>query len=232
MNANRKTAIIVGALFFISYFGVFAGYAFLGPVLEAPDYLEKFHPNKIQVMTGVLLELVNGVAVLGIAVLLYPFLKHYGEGIALGYVGLRLLECAMQVAMDISPLSLLSLSRDFIQSGGSNASFFQLLGASYLADRAAASVMLLVFFSSGALLFYYLLYKSKLVPRFIPVWGVIALVLVVAMNILETEGNIGMIFALPIMGNEIFLALWLIVKGFDPSVVDSKPAFSPPILAS
>jgi hypothetical protein len=222
----------VGALFLISYFGVFAGAAVLGPILEAPDYLEKFHPNKIQVVTGVLLELVNGIAVLGIAVLLYPFLKHYGEGIALGYVGLRVLECAMQVAMDMSPLSMLSLSRDFIQSGGTNASLFQILGTSYLADREAASVMLLVFFSTGALLFYHLLYKSKLVPRFISVWGVIALVLIVVMNILDVQGNAGLFFALPIIGNEIFLALWLIVKGFDPSAVASRPAIGSTILAS
>ncbi len=232
MNTPRKTAILAGALFLISYFGVFAGAAFLVPILEAPDYLEKFHPNKIQVMAGALLELVNGLAVLGIAVLLYPYLKLFGPAAALGYVGLRILECAMQVAMDMSPLSLLALSRDFIQSGGVNASLFQLLGASYLADREAASVMLLVFFVSGALLFYHLLYKSKLVPRFIPIWGVIALVLVVAMNVLEIEGNIGMILALPIMGNEIFLALWLIVKGFDPAMVASQPTFNSPILAS
>lgn len=232
MNTPRKTAILVGALFLISYFGVFAGAAFLVPILEAPDYLEKFHPNKIQVMAGTLLELVNGLAVLGIAALLYPYLKLFGPAAALGYVGLRILECAMQVAMDMSPLSLLALSRDFIQSGRVNASLFQLLGASYLADREAASVMLLVFFVSGALLFYHLLYRSKLVPRFIPIWGAIALVLVVAMNVLEIEGNIGMILALPIMGNEIFLALWLIVKGFDPAMVASQPTFNSPILAS
>jgi hypothetical protein len=50
----------------ISYFGVFAGNAFLGPVMDAPDYLAKFHPNKTQVMIGVLLEMLNGIAVPGI----------------------------------------------------------------------------------------------------------------------------------------------------------------------
>lgn len=224
-GTNRKTAIIVGALFLISYFGVFAGYAWLGPVIESPDYLAKFHSNKTQVMVGVLLELLNGISVLGIAVIMYLLLKRHSEGIALGYVALRVLECGMQVAMDMSPLSLLALSRDFIQAGAPEASSFQTLGASYLAEREAAALMLLIFFSSGALLFYYLLYQTKLIPRFISLWGGIAVVLMVAMSILGIDNiAVGMIFALPIIADEIFLALWLIVKGFNPSAIASNLA--------
>lgn len=222
-GTNRKMAIIVGALFLISYFGVFAGYAFLGPVIDAPDYLARFYPNKTQVMVGVLLELLNGISVLGIAVIMYPLLKRQSEGIALGYVALRVLECGMQVAMDMSPLSLLALSKEFIQAGAPKASSFQILGVSYLAEREAAALMLLIFFSSGALLFYYLLYQTKLVPRFISVWGAIAVAMIITMNILEVSSMaIGMILALPIMANEIFLALWLIFKGFNPSAIASQ----------
>lgn len=233
MNTNRRTAILVGALFLISYFGVFAGYALLGPVIDAPDYLSQIHPNKTQVMSGVLLELVNGIAVLGIAVILYPLLKKYNEGIALGYVAFRVLECGMQVVMDMSPLSLLKLSQQYIEGNAENASQFEILGAGYLAERDAAAFMLMIFFVAGALLFYYLLYRSKLVPRFISIWGVIALVLIVTMNILDLNINtIGIFFALPIMANEIFLALWLIVKGFSPPATVSVPAMSFPASAS
>jgi hypothetical protein len=232
-GTNRKTAIIVGALFLISYFGVFAGYAFLGPVIDAPDYLVKFHPNKTQVIVGVLLEILNGIAVLGIAVLMYPLLKQQSEGLALGYIGLRVLECGMQVAMDMSPLSLLALSQEYIKAGAPDASSFQTLGALYLAERDAAALMLLIFFSSGALLFYYLLYQTKLVPRFISVWGVMGLGMIVTMNILEISNMaLGMIFALPIMTNEIFVALWLIARGFNPAAVASGPAFRSSAIAS
>lgn len=229
MNNNRKTAILVGALFLISYFGVFAGYALLGSVMDTPDYLTQFHPNKTQVMSGVLLELVNGIAVLGIAVTMYPLLKKYNEAIALGYVAFRVLECGMQIAMDMSPLSLLALSQNYIETGAKDPLQFETLGALYLAERNAAAFMLMIFFVVGAMLFYYLLYRSQLVPRFISIWGVIGLVLIVTMNIL---GNQNMILALPIIGNEIFLAVWLLIKGFSPSTTSSMPAMGSPAIAS
>lgn len=233
MDTNRKIAILVGALFLTSYFGVFAGYALLGPVIDAPDSLTQFHLNKTQVMSGVLLELVNGIAVLGIAVIMYPLLKKYNEGIALGYVAFRVLECGMQVAMDMGPLSLLKLSQKYIEMGAADTLQFETLGALYLAERDAAAFMLMIFFVAGALLFYYLLYRSKLVPRFISIWGVIALVLIVTMNVLDLQiMSFGMIFALPIIGNEIFLAIWLIVKGFNSSATAPMPALGSPGIAS
>ena len=233
MNTNRRTAILVGALFLISYVGVFAGYALLEPVIDAPDYLSQIHLNKSLVMGGVLLELVNGIAVLGVAVILYPLLKKYHEGIALGYVAFRVLECGMQVAMDMGPLSLLTLSQKYIERGAQDTLQFETLGALYLAERDAAALMLMIFFVAGALLFYYLLYRSKLVPRFISIWGVIALVLIVTMNILDLQNmSFGMLLALPIIGNEIFLAIWLIVKGFNPSATASMPAFGARAIAS
>jgi hypothetical protein len=87
--------------------------------------------------------------------------------------------------------------------------------------------LLTVFFSLGALVFYYLLYQTKLVPRWLSVWGLIAVVLVLTWNLLETFGislNVGIVFGLPIILNEIVLGIWLIGKGFDPSGIASLSA--------
>lgn len=76
-------------------------------------------------------------------------------------------------------------------------------------------------------MFYYLLYQTKLVPRWLSAWGLIAVVLVLTWNLLETFGisfNVGIIFGLPIILNEIFLGIWLIVKGFDASVIEEEIA--------
>jgi hypothetical protein len=67
------------------------------------------------------------------------------------------------------------------------------------------------------LLFYYLLYQSKLIPRFVSVWGFIGVALMLALNFLEIDMSVGMVLALPIILNEIFLGIWLIVKGLNPS---------------
>jgi hypothetical protein len=105
---------------------------------------------------------------------------------------------------------------------------FQMAGTSFLAVRAfLAGQMLGIFFCLAALLLYYLLYQTKLVPRFISIWGFIAVLLVLVWNLLELFGisvAIGMVLALPMILNEIFLALWLIVKGFDPSAVATGSA--------
>ena len=88
-------------------------------------------------------------------------------------------------------------------------------------------LLLAIFFSLGALLFYYLLYQSKLVPRWLSVWGFVGAALVLTWNLLETFGisiSAGMILALPIISNEIFLGIWLIAKGFNPSAIASESA--------
>ncbi|MGW8251691.1 MAG: DUF4386 family protein, partial [Anaerolineales bacterium] len=83
-------------------------------------------------------------------------------------------------------------------------------------------MLLTVFFSLGALIFYYFLYQSRLVPRWLSAWGLIAAVLVLAWNLLEAFGisiSAGLIFGLPIILNEITLGIWLIAKGFNQSAV-------------
>jgi hypothetical protein len=228
MNTHNKTARIVGILFLTAIVTSLLGGIWLDTILTAPDYLSSISGNKTQVVTGVLLELINGLAVIGIAVGMYPIFRKQYEALALGYVALRIIEAVIVIAAVISPLALIALSQEYINAGAPDTSYFQTLGTSFLAVRAIwVSTMLAIFFGLGALLFYYLLYQSKLVPRFISVWGFIAVALVLTWNLLETFGiriNAGIILALPMILNEIFLGIWLIIKGFNPSKIVSESA--------
>ena len=228
MKTHKKTARIVGALFLIAMVTSLLGGIWLETILSAPDYLINLSTNKIQVITGVLLELINGIAVVGIAVMMYPIFKKQDEALALGYVAFRIIEAVIIIAAVISPLSLIALSQEYIQAGASEASNFQTLSTSFLAVRAHLVGQLLgIFFSLAALLFYYLLYQSKLVPRWLSVWGLIGVVSVLIWNLIEIFGisiSAGMIFGLIIISNEIFLGIWLIVKGFNPSAIASLAA--------
>jgi hypothetical protein len=218
----------VGILFLTAIVTSLLGGIWLDTILTAPDYLSSISGNKTQVVTGVLLELINGLAVIGIAVGMYPIFRKQYEALALGYVALRIIEAVIVIAAVISPLALIALSQEYINAGAPDTSYFQTLGTSFLAVRAIwVSTMLAIFFGLGALLFYYLLYQSKLVPRFISVWGFIAVALVLTWNLLETFGiriNAGIILALPMILNEIFLGIWLIIKGFNPSKIVSESA--------
>jgi hypothetical protein len=229
MNANRTTSIIVGALFLAGYVGIFLGSAFYAPVLDAPDYLAKIYPNEDQVIIGMLIELLNDVAVVGVAVLLFPILRKHGEALALGYVALRVIEAITLVVSKIGILSLIPLSQEFIASGAPADSSLQALGDMALAQRYWASQIQTVFFILGALLLYVVLYRSRLVPRFISVWGLVAVASLTAANVLgvpdPTQGfQPATLLYLAIFVSEILLAVWLIVKGFEPSAIVPEPA--------
>ncbi len=180
---------------------------------------------------GVLFELINDAAVVGIAVMLFPILKKHSESIALGYVGFRIIEAVIIIVGAISLLLLLTLSQEFVIAGAPDASYFQTLGTLLLAAR--DWVFLLgpgIVFSLGALMFYYLLYQSKLIPRFLSVWGLIGAPLLLAdAGLLGMFGHspfstISIFLNLPIAVNEMVLAVWLIVKGFNSSAIASESA--------
>jgi hypothetical protein len=218
MDTNRKTARIVGASFLLSNVTFILGaVVFVEPILGAADYLSLLSTNRAQVILGVLLELINGVAYLGIGVLMFPILKQRFESMALGYVGFRILEFVMQVLSGLSPLSLLNLSEEFVSAGAPAASSFQVLGTLLLAERNWAFQMVSITFGLGALMFYAMLYQSKLIPRFISIWGLIGAAVVLANTMLDmfslTVPNLGVLMLL----NELFLGVWLIVKGFNRS---------------
>ena len=224
MNTNR-TARIVGALFlFSNAIFILGAIAFVEPILGAPDYLALVSDNRAQVILGVLLELVNGVAYIGIAVLMFPILRQRFESLALGYVGFRVAEFVMQTLTDLSPLSLLSLSEELASAGAVEASSFQTLGTLLLAERAWAFQMVSLTFGLGALLFYSMLYQSKLIPRFISIWGLAGATVVLVNLVFDMFGvsipNLGVLMLL----NELFLGVWLIVKGFNSSAIVSGAA--------
>ena len=223
MNSAQKTARIVGALFLIAMVTSLVGGLWLESIITAEDYLTTVSANETQVVIGVVLELINGIAVIGIAVMMFPIFRKHDEALALGYVALRIIEAVVVIAAAVIPLSLVALSQEYLEMGAPDTSQFQILGSSLLASRAFwASVMLGIFFGLAALLFYYLLYRSKLVPRWLSGWGFIAVVLVLIWNLLELFGisvSFGMILALPMILNEIVLAIWLIIKGFNASAL-------------
>ena len=225
MNTNRKTAVAVGALFLFSNVTFLLGaFVFVEPILGAPDYLTLASASRTQVVLGALLELVNGIAYVGIAVLVFPILRQRFESMALWYVGFRIIEFVMQTLSDLSPLSLVRLSEEFVRVGAAESSSFQALGTLLLAERYWAFQMVTIALVLGALMFYSMLYRSRLIPRFISVWGLVGALAVLATAMLDTFGiNPGSLEFLGVLMllNELFLGVWLIVKGFNSSAIAS-----------
>ncbi len=227
MNTSRKIAMIVGILFLISYAGVFVGAAIVGSALDAPDYLTMAYPNQTQVIAGMIIQFLNDAAIVGIAVMLFPVFRKYSETLALGYVAFRIMEAVMLMISKVSLLSLIPLSQKYLAADAPNAALYQASGAFALAQDYWAGEMATISLMVGAVILYTILYQSKLVPRFIAVWGFIALASLVAARALAvpdlTKGfQPAMALYFLIVLNELFLAGWLIVKGFNPSAIDAS----------
>ena len=127
MDYYRKLAIIAGVLFII-YTGLdLLSFLFLGP-MTAPNYLVSVSENAGLVGTGALLLLIGGACASGIAISLYPVLKKFNAGLALGAVGFRISEGVLRFVAVCGYLLLITLSQQFVKAGAPDSSYFQTLG--------------------------------------------------------------------------------------------------------
>ena len=228
MKTYRMTATLVGSAYLFSNITFILGaIVMVEAILGSPDYLSLISASRAQVMLGVLLSFANGLAYVGIAALLFPILKSRFESLALAYVGFRVVEFITQILADISPLALLTLAENSDHTG--TASGLQGLGALLLAERFWAFQMLNLIFSLSALLLYAMLLRSRLIPGFISIWGLIAAALVLFNTVLgwfnpDLGEALGTITGLPMLLNEVFFGIWLVVRGFNPSATAPEPA--------
>ena len=227
MKPERKTAIVAGALLIIATVASVTGSSFTGPILGASDYLAKISANGTPIMVGVLLTFIAAAASAGIAISLYPVLCKYNEGLALGAVGFRLIEAVFYLVGAVCPLALFTLSQEYVSAGGQGASYFQTLSHLLLTvDDLAGFVFGVLAFCVGALMYYGIFYQTQLIPRWLSIWGLAAIVALFAAALLtvfdgepfSVSGSL-IVLALPIALQEMVLAIWLIVKGFNPSAI-------------
>ena len=227
----RKTARIVGVLFIIATAAPILSVAFV-PLMFGPADLANvwlLAANENQIRIGALLEFTMAAAIAAIPICMYPILKKYNESMALGYVVGRLVEGLMFIIGTISLLTLLALSKEFAFAGAPSAAYYQTIGTAVLAVRSGQSIFAQFGFSLGSLMFYYILYKSRLIPRWLSGWSLIGAVLFLASAFLAlfgygSESTIYLLMNAPGGVGEMVFAVWLIVKGFNPSAIDSLPS--------
>jgi hypothetical protein len=227
-SSDRKTATIVGILFIVATVTGALSVALLGPILGDPDYLIAFAANGNRVIAGALLDLIGAGAFVGLAVVVFPIFKSHSERMALGYVVARSFEAVPFIIANISLLSLLTLSQEYVQAAAPDASSFLPVGAGLLAAYDWNQLLgPRVLASLAALPFYYLLYQSRLLPRWISIWGLLGAPLYLAsgllgmFNLVDPFSPVLVLLFIPAALLEMVLAVWLIVKGFNSDAIDS-----------
>ena len=225
VNTSIKTARIVGVLFIVGTVAGVLSAVLTGPILGDPDYLVKVSANENQIIVGALLVLIMGFALAMVPVMMFPVFKKHNEALALGYVVFRgALETAAYIGTVISWLLLLTLSHEYVKAGAPDASDFQTLGTLSQAAGVSFDHMLTIVFSLGGLMFYYLFHQSKLIPLWLSVWGLVGVTLTLAVGLLGMFGLDLEILWAPLALQEMVLAVWLIVKGFNSSAIASPSA--------
>jgi len=230
MNYFRKLAIIAGVLWIIYTSVDILSSLFTGSITST-NYLVSVSENAGLVGTGALLLFIGGACASGIAISLYPVLKKFNAGLALGAVGFRISEGVLRIVGVCGYLLLITLSQQFVKAGAPDSSYFQTLGALVYAGKLwVGNVASLLAFTIGALLMYIIFYRTKLVPRWLSGWGIVAAILgmlscvLVLVGLIAPFGTEQIAIAIPMLPQEIVLGAWLIVKGFNPAVIASKSA--------
>jgi hypothetical protein len=226
MKTYRKTAIAVGALYIAATaapimtapFLGFLGGGIIGEPI--PEYLAAVSASESQVYIGMLIELIWALAVVGIPVALFPILKKQNEAVALGFFSLRFMEGLSTIVGSIVLLTLLTLSQEFVKAGLPDVSYHQTLGDLLLAAREWTFMIGSgLVFSLSAVVLNVVLYRSRLVPRWLSGWGLFGAVVSFATYLLQFYAIKLDILFLAIALQEMVFAVWLIVKGFNPSAI-------------
>ncbi len=236
MDSTRKTSLVAGIFYLITFISI-PTLSLYGSVKTDQGWITGSGGSSTGVLWGAFLEVIVALAGIGTAVTLFPVVKRRNEGVALGFVAVRTLEAAMLFTGVLSLLSLVHLRQGLGAAGGADHASLITTGASLVSTY--NGTMLLggtLMPCLSALLLGTFMYRSGLVPRAIPLMGLIGAPLLITSTIAVFFGVIepisvwSVIATLPVALWELSLGLWMTFKGFKPSPITAGmvPASSPP----
>lgn len=229
MDPLRWTALLGGALYLLTFASSIPAVAVLAPVLSDPAYV--LGPGAdTRVVVGSILDIVNTLACIGTAVVLYPVIQRYSPRLALGFVATRILEAALLSVAVVSLLAVVTLRQDLGGATGADADALVVVAAALVAVRDGAFLLGTGLAAANALLLGTAMLRSRLVPRVIPLMGLVGAPLLLAANVgtmLGTNEQFSLLSALALPGIffwELSLGIYLVVKGFRPAALATLSA--------
>jgi hypothetical protein len=229
LTPDRKAAIWVGVLYLVATIAPVSTLGAWGSLVDDPGILTNAATNESQLILVAILNLVMAVAVAGVAFMIYPILTKVSdtsvkEGLAHWYVGTRVTEGAIFIVAVLAMLALIPLSQQFIATSTPDAPYFQSSAAVIESTIDVAFALGQTVFAIGAAMLYYLLYVSRIIPRWLSLWGLIAspLFLVASLSLLWTgdpNSTLSTVLYVPMAIQEMVFAVLLIIKGFDSAAL-------------
>ncbi|HWI05347.1 MAG TPA: DUF4386 domain-containing protein [Acidimicrobiales bacterium] len=236
MTPLRKTALIAGIAYIATFvFSIPVKFGLWTSVLDNPDFILGVG-NDAGVPWGALFEVLTALGGVVSAVALYTVARRYSERAALGFVTTRILEATMIFVGVLSILAVYTLRQDVAGAAGADSSALLIARHGFVAIHDWAFLIGPgVMAGLNALCIGSVMYRSRLLPRWIPTLGLIGAPLLLGsciatlFGVWEQLSGPAMILVLPVAIWEMSFGVYMAVKGFRPSAtpagsVDSTPA--------
>ena len=236
MNTYRMNAVMAGALYFLgTVFGVLGAVVggevlsslVLGKPLAGVDMLGLVAADASRLTGGAFLTLMMGISLVAMTVFLYPIFRKDSKELAMGMILFRgALEGTGYIFSTLGILTLVALGNEYIATGADSAALQSMGNVLYQVQDRLAPVGP-IFFLIGTTCLYLSFYRTRLIPRWLSVWGLIGVVLYMAYALLHffhLDNGIGFYLQMLLAPQEMVMAVWLIVKGFNPSAITALSA--------
>lgn len=224
MNSHKIAARTFGIFFILTFLSYGIGSGLIDSIISTPDFLSNVYTNQLQIIIGVvLMALVHTFLNIGLPIIVLPILKPHNKYLAYGYLSAAIAATVILAVGTIFLLLLLPLSGEFVKASSLAIQNIEIIGSLLKKGGFFSYHMGMALWSIGGLMFVSVLYKSKLIPRSMSVWGIIGYIFLLSGSILELlEHNDIVEIASVIPGGlfEVTLSIWLIIKGFNSSAID------------
>jgi hypothetical protein len=218
VNTYRTTARIVGVIYLAGFAVGIVGNMLIQSVLGAPNHLSTVSASSMTVAVGAMLWLMAVVGDTAHGVLMFPVLKRHSERMAIGYLAARIVDAVFIAVMVLFVLIQIPLGSEYVKATAANASHLQALSALFTQAKLYAYQIGMSALGLAGLMLCYTLYRAKLVPPWLAVWGIAGYAIIFCGMVSGVMGS-GLGDASSIAGGlwEMFMGVWLIVKGFNSS---------------
>jgi hypothetical protein len=225
MNKYRTTARIVGVVYLLGFVVGIVGNIMILSVLNVPNPLATITANSMTVAIGAVLWLLAVIGDAGHGVLMFPILKQNSERMAIGYLAARIVDAIFIAVMVLFILIQIPLGSEYLKAAAPEAAYLQALSTVFAQAQLYSYEIGMSALGVSGLMLCYTLYRANLVPRWLSVWGFVGYATILLGMLSAVMGSgLGDLSSLPGGLWEMFIGVWLIVKGFNAPKITSETA--------
>lgn len=223
MNTYRTTARVVGVIYLMGFVVGIGGIQLYQSILGAPNHLSTLSANSMLLAFAAILWLLASVGDAAHGILMFPVLKPHNERIAVGYLAFRIMDAVFVAILVLFVLLQIPLGSEYLKAGASDTSYLQGLSTVFAQAQLYAYDLGMITLGISGLMLCYTLYRATLVPRWLAVWGLVGYAIILVGMVSAVMGS-GLGDLSSYAGGlwEVFIGVWLIVKGFSSPPVPSE----------